>query len=188
MSGPVSPCGADQVEDFLRRRRDVGARAEDRLHAGGFQEIIVLLRDHPAADHQDIPRPLRLQRLDQLGRERLVPGGLAADPHDMHVVVDRVLRGLLGRLEQRAHVHVEADVGEGGGDDLRPAVVAVLAHLDHQHPRAAPLGLGKGLDVALDLFEARVALVGGAIDPGERFHFRAVAAEDLFHGVTDLSD
>ena len=48
-----------------------------------------------------------------------------------------------GRLEQGPDVHVEADVGEGRRDHLRPAVVAVLAHLDHQHPRPPPLLLGE---------------------------------------------
>jgi hypothetical protein len=55
----------------------------------------------------------------------------------MHVVVDGVLRGLFRGLEQRADVDVKADVGEGGGDHLGAAVVAVLAHLDDQHARAA---------------------------------------------------
>ena len=61
----------------------------------------------------------------------------------MDVVVDRVLRRLLRRLEQRPDVDVEADVGEGRGDHLGAAVVAVLAHLDHQHPRPPPLLLGE---------------------------------------------
>jgi hypothetical protein len=36
-------------------------------------------------------------------------------------------------------VDVEADVGEGGGDHLGAAVVAVLAHLGDQHARPAAL-------------------------------------------------
>ena len=71
--GSVRSRRADQAQDLLRRLGDVGARPEDRLHPGVFQELIVLLRDHPAADHQDIPAPRRLQRLDQLRRQRLVP-------------------------------------------------------------------------------------------------------------------
>ena len=47
------------------------------LTPGLLQEAVVLLRDHAAADHQDVARALRLQRLDQLRRQRLVPRRLA---------------------------------------------------------------------------------------------------------------
>ncbi len=58
------------------------------------------------------------------------------------------------RLEQRAHVDVEAEVGEGGGDHLLAAVVPVLAHLGHQDAGPAPLGggeLGGGVAYPLDV-------------------------------------
>ena len=48
--------------------------------------------------------------------------------------------------EQRADVDVEAEVGEGGGDHLLAAVVAVLAHLGDQDARPAAVGLGELLD------------------------------------------
>ena len=53
-----------------------------------------------------------------------------------------------GRLEQRADVDVEAEVGEGGGDDLLAAVVAVLAHLGDQDARAAAVACVERLDHA----------------------------------------
>ena len=77
------------------------------------------------------------------GHERLVPGGLARHADDVHVVLDRVARRLLGRLEQRADVDVEAEVGERGGDHLGAAVVAVLAELGDEHARPAALALGE---------------------------------------------
>ncbi len=67
----------------------------------------------------------------------------------MHVVLDRLPRGFLRRLEQRADVDVEAEVGEGGGDDLGAAVVAVLAELGDHQPRPAALGGDEGVDLAL---------------------------------------
>src|SRR6185503_10470383 len=55
----------------------------------------------------------------------------------VHVVFDGGACRLLRRLEQRADVDVEAEIGEGGGDHLGAAVVAVLAHLDHHQARPA---------------------------------------------------
>ena len=104
----------------------------------------------------------------------------------MHVVVYRILRGLRGRLEQRAYVDVEADVGECGGDHLGAAVMTVLAHLDHQHARAAAFGLGELLDRFLDVGKARVAFVGRAIDPRERLDLGPVPSEFLFHRHADF--
>jgi hypothetical protein len=71
--------------------------------------------------------------------QRLVAGGQRADAHRVHVVLDRLARAFLGRLEQRAHVDVEAQVGEGRGHHLGAAVVAVLAQLGDHHARAAAL-------------------------------------------------
>src|SRR3546814_8498344 len=70
------------------------------------------------------------------------------------VVFARLAGGFLRGLEQRADVDVEADVGEGGGDHLGAAIVAVLAQLHHQHARAAALLALESLDLALDAAEA----------------------------------
>jgi hypothetical protein len=94
------------------------------------------------------PAALLLQRLDQLRHQRLVAGRLARHADHMHVVLDRLPRRLLRRLEQRPDIDVEAEIGEGGGDHLGAAVVAVLAHLDHQHARPAPSSAGEGLRLA----------------------------------------
>ena len=117
----------------------------------------------PPHDDEDVVAALLAQLGDQLGHQRLVPGGLARHADDVHVVLDRVAGRLVGRLEQRADVDVEAEVGERGGDDLGAAVVAVLAQLHDQHARAAALVLGERVDLAPDAREALVALVGGAV-------------------------
>ena len=87
------------------------------------------------------PAPSFAQLLDELRHERLVAARLRRDADHVHVVLDRLARDLLGRLEERADVDVEAEVGERGGDHLGAAVVAVLADLGDQHARpAAVLG------------------------------------------------
>ena len=86
----------------------------------------------------------------------------------MDVVLDRLAGRLFRRLEQRADIDVEADIGEGGGDDLGAAVVAVLAELDDQHARPPALLAGESVDLALDAAEALVALVLAAIDADHR--------------------
>ena len=50
----------------------------------------------------------------------------------------------LGRREQRPDLHVEAQIGEGRGDDLLSAVVAVLAHLGDQNAGTTALVFGEG--------------------------------------------
>ena len=121
--------------------RDVGAGAEDRGDAGLAQLVVVLRGDHAADDHEDVVAALLAQLRDELGHERLVPGGLARHADDVHVVLDRVARRFLGRLEQRADVDVEAEVGERGGDHLGAAVVAVLAELRDEDARPAAFAL-----------------------------------------------
>ena len=94
----------------------------------------------PPHDHEDVARPRRRASSSMsCGHERLVAGGLAGHADDVDVVLDGVAGRLGRRLEQRADVDVEAEVGEGGGDDLGAPVVAVLAHLDHEHAGPAAL-------------------------------------------------
>ena len=99
----------------------------------------VVGRDHAADDDHDVVAAEVGERPLERGEQGQVPGGQRADPDDVHVAVDGLLGDLLGRGEQRAHVDVEAEVGEGGDDDLLAAVVAVLAHLGDQDARAAAL-------------------------------------------------
>ena len=61
-------------------------------------------------------RPVLGQRLLQRRHQGQVTGREAADPDDVDVGVDRLLGDLLGGGEQRAHVDVEAHVGERGDD------------------------------------------------------------------------
>src|SRR5262249_33718462 len=73
-------------------------------------------------------------------------------------------------------------------DDLGAAVVAVLAELDDQQARPAPLLLGEGAHLGLDAREAGVAGIGRAVDAGDAARSRAVASEHLLKGIGDLAD
>ena len=118
---------------------DVGAGTEDRGDAGVAQLLVVLRGDHAARHDHDVVAALLAQLGDELGDERLVPGRLARHADHVHVVLDGVARRLLGRLEQRADVDVEAEIGERGRDHLGAAVVAVLAELHDEDARATAL-------------------------------------------------
>ena len=125
---------------------------------------MVLRRNYPTAHHHHVARAGLAQRLDQLRHEGLVPGRLAGDADHMDVVLQRIARRLIGRLEERADIHVEADVGEGRRDHLGAAVVPVLAELDHENARPAALGLGEEGGLAPDGLEGVVLRVGRAVD------------------------
>ena len=119
-----------------------------------------------------------------------VPGGERADADDVHVVVDGLLGRLLRRLEQRADVDVEAQIGERRGDDLLAAVVAVLAELGDQDARPTPFTLEELLDLLCDLGRRRSAVCRTCahVDPGAiSWICGLVAAEDLLQGVADLA-
>ena len=159
------PALAHQREDLRRGARNVAARAEHRADTRGAQELVVAGGNHAPDDDHDVACALRAQRLDQLGHERLVARGLARHPDDVHVVLDRFARRFVGRLEQRADVDVEAEIGERGRDHLGTPVVTVLTELGHEDARAAALGLGELFDLLANRLELFVARVGAAVDP-----------------------
>ncbi len=138
----------DLLEHVLGARRDRRSRPVDALDAGVVEELVVAARDHAADEDDDVVGALRLQRVDHRRHQRLVAGGERRDADRVDVVLDRLARALLGGLEQRADVDVEAEVGEGAGDDLGAAVVAVLAELGDHHARAAPFVVGERGDLA----------------------------------------
>lgn len=83
---------------------------EKELHASTLtvtaEVRTYLWGDDAAADDQDI-RPVELpQLLEELGDQRLVPGGERADPDAVHVCIDRLLGHLQRRLLTR-EPHVE---------------------------------------------------------------------------------
>src|SRR5690606_28380870 len=89
-----------------------------------------------------------------------VARGERGDTDDVHVGVDRLLRDLLGRGEERPDVDVEAHVGKGGDHYLLSTVVPVLAHLGDQDPGTAALGLLELLGRGDHGFHGTVATLG----------------------------
>jgi len=71
-----------------------------------------------------------------------MPRGKRRHPDDMNVVFHRLAGCFLGRLEQGTDIDIEAKIGEGTGDDLLAAVMAVLPHFGDKNARPPPvLGL-----------------------------------------------
>ena len=119
-----------------------GCRGRRPRDAGLFQEFgVVVVRDDAADDDQDVAGAFGLQSR----RSVAAPGSCGRRPGvetpiDVHIVLGRLAGGFGRGLEQRADIDVEAEIGESGGDDLGAPVVAVLAHLDDEQPRAAAFG------------------------------------------------
>ena len=65
-------CVPYDVQDVLRRIRYVGARPKYRFDPSIIEKLVVLLRDHAAADDDDILSARIPERLDQLRRKGFV--------------------------------------------------------------------------------------------------------------------
>ena len=75
-----------------------------------------------------------------------MPGGQGRDADDVDVLGDRQRGRFLRRLEQRADLDLEAEIGKGRGDHLLPAVVPVLADLGDEDARRPPVIGGEARD------------------------------------------
>ena len=106
---------------------------------------------------------------------------------DVDVRLDRHLCGLARGLEQRPGDHFEAEVGEGTGDQVRAAVVSVLAHLGDHDAWLAAEAVG---DVLRRFFRCLPAPVsaGLAVNAAHRLGLGAVAAERALQRVGDFSE
>ena len=113
-------------------------------------------------------------------------GGHGAHADDVGVVFHRLSGHFTRRLEEGADVHVEAQIGEGGGDHLGAAVVAVLADLGDHDARAATFAFFEGSDHLVDLLELFVFAEFLAIDAADGADGGLMATVDLFHGVGDF--
>src|SRR5439155_19479498 len=178
---------ADEPQHAARGLGDRRPGPEDRLHARLLEERMVSRRDDTAHDDDDVARARALELADELGHARLVAARLRGDAGHVDVVLHRLARDLLGGLEERADVDVEAEVGERGGDHLGAAVVAVLADLGDQDARPPPVLDGELLDV---LAEGRPFLVAGelaAVDARDGADLRPVPAPHLLERLRDLA-
>jgi hypothetical protein len=137
----VSFYSRQQVEHGPGGVENIGAGTKNGGNAVVVQILIVLAR-HDAANHyHNILGALRLERFDELRRQRPVAGGQRRHAHHMNLRPDREIGGFLRCLKQGPGCHFETDVAEGGSDDLGATVMAVLAELcDQQARRVAELG------------------------------------------------
>ncbi len=92
---------------------------------------------------------------------------LGRDADDVHIVLHRLLCRLFGRLEKRADIHIEADIGKRRGNDLGAPIVAVLAELDHEDAGPASLLLGETFHFFLNFLETFVARICRTINAGD---------------------
>ena len=157
--------------------------------AGGAQLVEVLRRDHAADDDHDVVAAERGQLVAQRGHEREMAGGQRRGADDVHVGLDRLLGHLGRRLEQRADVDVEAEVGERRGDHLLAAVVAVLAHLgDHDARPAAVVDDERGRRARGRARRWASFADLAAVHTLDRTDRGGVATEHLLQRVADLAD
>ncbi len=168
-SSSHQPPSFDQFQDLVGGGRDIGAGAVYGRYAGILKCLVVLWRNYAATHDHDIACALAFQRLDELGNQGFVPGGLGRDADDMHVVLHRLLGGFLGSLKKRPDVYIETDIGEGGGDYPGAPVVSILAELDHQKPGSTALLLGEAGRFFLDFRESFVPFIGRPIDAAARW-------------------
>src|SRR4051794_15096648 len=131
--------GRQRAEQLGRRLGDDRPGRVDRVGPGRAQLLEVLGGDDPAHHDHHVRPPEGVELAAQGRDEREVPGGRGVDPDDVGIRLDRLPGDLLGRLEEGAHVDVEAEVGERRRDDLLAPVVAVLAHLRDEDARTPAL-------------------------------------------------
>ncbi len=188
----VSPVGSsalgiepdrELVEEPRRGVGDHGARREDRRGTRLAQGVEVLRRDDATDDDHDVGAADGCELGPQLGHEREVTGGERRHADDVHVGLDGLAGDLGGRLEQRADVDVEAEVGERGGDHLLAAVVTVLAHLGDEDARPTALALGERVDERADLRDVRGLADLVAVHTRDRTDRRRVPPEHLLEGA-----
>src|SRR5262245_2528820 len=177
----------DEREDAARRRGNRGAGSEDRLHARPCEEFVVLCRNDPADRDHDVARTEPLELPDHLRDERLVTPRLRGHADHVDVVLDRLARHLLGRLEERAHVDVEAQIGERGGDHLGAAVVTVLTDLGDQDARAAAVLAQEAIDLLPHRGPVGVVAEVTAIDSRDGPDLGLVATPHLLERLRDLA-
>src|SRR5579859_1024145 len=107
-----------RVQDHLRANWDHGSGAKYSGHARLLEIIIVLRRDYSAGVDQNVAAPAPFQLGDYFRHQRLVSAREGRGSQHVDIVFDGHGRGFGRRLEERTHVDIEAEIGEGSGDNL----------------------------------------------------------------------
>ena len=111
-----------------------------------------------------------------------------ADADDMDIVLDGHAGGFVGLLEERADVDIEAEVGEGGGDDLGSAVVAVLAHFGEQDARAAAVVFLEGGGEVAEFLDLGIGSEFGLVNAAHGADDGLVALEGFFERIGNFAE
>ena len=134
-------------------------------------------------------RPSASRDLLERGDEGQVARGEGGDADHVDIVLDGLAGGLLGGREHGTDIDVEAEIGEGGGDDLLAPVVAVLTDLGDQDSRPAPFELGELVGESAGLGDICHAFSHFLfVDAADGADDRPVASVDLFQSVAHLAD
>src|SRR5574343_348003 len=173
----------DLLQHVLGAGRDRGAGAVDALDACFVEHLVVLAWDDATDKHDDVVGALLFQLGNDGRHQGLVAGSQRGHAHSVHVVFNRLAGALFGGLEERAHVHVKAQVGVGGGHHLGATVVTVLAELGDHHARATTMLVGEFGDFLLELGPAFGRVVSGSVHTGQLLRVGAVAPVNLFQRV-----
>ena len=110
--------------------------------------------------------------------------GQRRDPDHVHVGLHSLAGHLCGGGEQRPDVHVESEVGEGGGDHLLAPVVTVLPHLRHQDPGAPAVPAGELVHPGPHGVDARLAAGRTGTHRSRLLAVHALHCPDLGHMTT----
>src|SRR5581483_3783202 len=139
-------------------------------------------------DDQDVLAAVLAHLFPQLRHQRQVPGHQRADTDEVDAVLHRLPGRLCGRLKQRADVHVEAQICEGGGNYLLSAIVTVLSHLGDEDTRPTALGLLKLLHQATHFLHRALPIASrGGVYSAHHTNWSFIAAVDSFECFADLT-
>src|ERR1035441_4029248 len=187
-SGSSSNRAAVQyLDNSLRRHGNHRAGSVDAGYSGLVKKFVILRGNHAACNYQDVVPIEFAQLVDQLRHQRLVTRSQRRHADDMHIVLDSMPCHLKRSLEQRADIHVEADIRESSCDDFRAAVMAVLPHLGHQYARTPAFRLLKLRDHLLRFLELCASATLSRVDSGDGARGGLIAAPDFFQRGRDFT-
>ena len=174
-SAPEQP-----VHQPLGRFGDDRSGREDFGSTRGKHGLEILWRDDAASDDDDVVAAKFFQRILEFGHQCQVASGQRRGADDVDVMIGGQPGDLVRSLEHRPDGYVETEIGEGGGDHLLAAVVAVLSHLGDQDARLGTVSALKRVDLVLHPIDNRAVAELLAVDTGNCLHGSDVPAEGFF--------
>ena len=171
---------ADQGQDIFRCRWDIGARPKYCGNATGLQQVMVLLRDNPAANNHDIVAALRLKLRRQFRHQTAMGAGMGGNTDRMNAAGN----GPSGRFrwagEQRLNINIKTHIGESRCNNFGTAIMAVLPELGDQHFWPVAILFCKDFNFAAGGAKFVAVLGAGAINTGDGLNGGDVAGEHIF--------